>query len=837
MNYQELQRESRQFSGALLVEALVSSKRLRFFVKLSRVIFLAALVACGAASALAGIPSLGALLPQAAEVSVKWLPALQSAALLAAALWLAFEMCEAFYFSYYFRDVDETLPEPGLSKKPAIRFELADIAAQGARDPLVDFFASRFGLLTALRLGLSGKEIAGFLTSRARVAAAAQFELASAAAPLTLAAFAASLLAAFPDLHAFLAARELENEDFVGAAGWVSEVEMGYKKSRRWWGRDELGRIPGIGKDWAYGETALLTRYAVPITSHRIFSEPEGAIGEREETEIERVLSREREANVLLVGEEGLPKLLPLVRLERKIRSGVVLPPLEHKRIFVFDGAPFASAMKEKTLFEQELIRLLAEAAKAGNIIFCFDNFDRFFTAARSLGSDLLSLLDPFLVSPQLQVAAISETGAYHALFEMNPLIKERFERVLFAETGAAALMPALEDNALRIEAREGIFFTYPALRAAAVSASRYFEGALADKAVDLLLELAPSVKTAGRRLISREDVFALVSRKTGIAVGETKEPERAKLLNLERILHERIVGQDEAISALSGALRRARSGVGNPNRPMGSFLFLGPTGVGKTETTKALAAAFFGGEKSITRLDMSEYQSADALRRLIGVFESGQPGELASLLREKPYGVLLLDEFEKTDRSVHDLFLQILDEGFFTDAFGQKVNARNLMIIATSNAGSDRIWELVKAGKGLDRDAVITEIINRGIFKPELLNRFDGVILFKPLGADELRAVARFQLQKLSKRLLEKGLELVITEPLLDYLVSVGQDPKFGARPMNRAIAEHIEQTIAEKLLRREISAGSRVELSEAELRGGTSPSGEVSSRQPADS
>ncbi|HEY4508457.1 MAG TPA: AAA family ATPase, partial [Candidatus Paceibacterota bacterium] len=207
-------------------------------------------------------------------------------------------------------------------------------------------------------------------------------------------------------------------------------------------------------------------------------------------------------------------------------------------------------------------------------------------------------------------------------------------------------------------------------------------------------------------------------------------------------------------------------------------------------------------------------------LNRLIGTFEGGKVGILASLLRERPYGVLLLDEFEKTNKDVHDLFLQVLDEGFFTDVSGKRVNARNLMIIATSNAGSDIIWQSLQEGKALDKDRVITEIINRGIFKPEFLNRFDGVILFHPLGAEHLRVIARLQLQKLAKRLAEKGLELVITDSLLDYLVSVGQDPKFGARPMNRAIQEKVEQKIAEKMLKGELSAGSRVELTANELR-----------------
>jgi len=247
----------------------------------------------------------------------------------------------------------------------------------------------------------------------------------------------------------------------------------------------------------------------------------------------------------------------------------------------------------------------------------------------------------------------------------------------------------------------------------------------------------------------------------------------------------------------------------------------LGPTGVGKTETTKALSEAFFGKDASVMRLDMSEYHSYDSLPRLLGSFEEGKSGILTSMLREHPYGVLLLDEFEKTSKEVMNLFLQILDEGMFSDSTGKKVNARNCVIIATSNAGSDMIWESIKSGQNLadQKDKIVNEIIKEGIFKPELLNRFDGVILFHPLNETHLKSVATLMLKQLQGRLQEKGIELVVNEALINFLVRRGSDPKFGARPINRAIQEKVEEVIAEKMIKGEISAGSKVELSENEL------------------
>jgi ATP-dependent Clp protease ATP-binding subunit ClpC len=378
-------------------------------------------------------------------------------------------------------------------------------------------------------------------------------------------------------------------------------------------------------------------------------------------------------------------------------------------------------------------------------------------------------------------------------------------------------------------------------VQAIALSAERYFSGSdKMDKAEDLLSEIAPVMRNAGRKIVEESDVLKIVERKTGVSLGAFHEDEQEKLANLETILHKRIVGQEEAVKAISGSMRRARSGIHNPNRPIGSFLFLGPTGVGKTETAKALAEAFFGSENNILRFDMSEYSGADALNKLIGSFESGKQGTLSSALKDKPYGVLLLDEFEKTTAEVMNLFLQVLDEGFFSDMAGKKISARNLIIIATSNAGSEMIWEIMKTSlnqsSGLigrtnstefvlggdlakNKDSIIDSLIKNRIFKPELLNRFDGVVLFHPIVGNDLRKVAELMLQKLQKRLQEKELELVVNDKLIDYLMKFGADPKFGARPMNRAVQDKIEQAIADKLIKGEIRAGVRVELSEADL------------------
>lgn len=303
--------------------------------------------------------------------------------------------------------------------------------------------------------------------------------------------------------------------------------------------------------------------------------------------------------------------------------------------------------------------------------------------------------------------------------------------------------------------------------------------------------------------------------------MGEITPEEKEKLETLEPRLHELVVGQEHAITQLSDALRRSRAGIRDLERPVGSFLFLGPTGVGKTQTAKAIAEVFFGDSEALSRLDMSEYSGSRALEQLTGSFDSGQVGILTKLIKSRPYGVLLLDEFEKADRKVHDLFLQILDEGFFTDMGGRKVNARNLIFIATSNAGSDMIWKA--AEEGIDtskiKDELTKYVIDAGIYRPEFLNRFDDVVVFHPLSRDQLHEIAKIMLQGTKTRIKQKGYELVINEPLVEYVTRIGYDPTFGARPMARAIKDTVEQVIAKKIISGSLRAGDRVELGEEDF------------------
>jgi ATP-dependent Clp protease ATP-binding subunit ClpC len=622
----------------------------------------------------------------------------------------------------------------------------------------------------------------------------------------------------------FLFSNGVRDSDAVGAAEWVMREMEDEKISEQWWSRSRLAAIPGVGKDWAYGEISALLRYGHEVLEE--YSEHASVLSakdEREVHELERVLSRAQEANALLVGEKGAGTMDIVHDFAQKIREGSITPELEHKKVFLINGDSIIASMRGKEEFEREFITILNEAIRAGNLILVFPDFPSFVASAHNIGSNVVSLMDPYFTSPKIQFIAVSDNEMFHERLEQDGAFMTRFEKVAVTEPSEAEMIVILQRVAENLEKNHSIFFTYSAIEEALQAAQNYLpDGVLPDKAIDLLIEAVPRAMEQGEYLITRSDILALITLKTKIPVGELSDGERVKLMNLEKFLHMRVVGQNEAVSLISNAMRRARVGVRNMKRPIGSFLFLGPTGVGKTETAKALAEAFFSNEDAISRFDMSEYQTDDALARLIGNFEGEKVGTLTKVLKEKPFGVLLLDEFEKTNHDVLDLFLQILDEGFFSDMRGKRVNARNVIIIATSNAGSDLIWEAVQQGKDLlvMKDEIINKIILRGIFKPELINRFDGVVLFHPLDVSHLSQIARLMLEKLKTRLHARGIDLLVTDDLVNTVIRYGMDSSFGARPMNRAIQEYVEQVIADKLIRGEIKEGSQVSITPEDFR-----------------
>ncbi|MEX2405241.1 MAG: AAA family ATPase [Candidatus Paceibacterota bacterium] len=739
--------------------------------------------------------------------------------LLLLGIWILFLMLQWFHNSFRLEGTETRVRKHGGSEHAhAVSYEVADILYRSDGNLLQGFIASSVGIEVLLRVGVDPEKIRDL----ENIGGVDPQSLPD--GHISLGDVVSTLFEHNQVFKEFVFSAGVQTEDVIATGEWVESMYRDRKERMRWWGRMRLGRIPAIGTDWSYGTAYTLEKYGNYVDEMGYFSlgSPNEEEIEEEVSAIESVLARGGEANVLLVG-EGKDILMEIIgRTAYHVTYGTIFPELQHKRMFLFDGRAFVADLETKAAIERGLIIAFNEAVKAGNLIIVIDDLPGLIDSAKAVDVDVLGILDPYLTASDIQVIGLAQASSFYGSFEHDASVVERFEIVTRSQKEGEDLVRELERIVPRYEATTGLFFTYQAIKSIAENARRYFTtGILADKVHDLMEELAPFVISSGDAVVTEEHVESLVHRKTGIPTGDAGEEERELLLNLEDRLHERIIGQDAAIEGIARALRRSRSGVRNADRPMGSFLFLGPTGVGKTETAKTLARVFFGGTDKMMRFDMSEYKGSDALSKLIGSFEDGKPGRLVQRLREDPYGVVLLDEFEKTSDDVKDLFLQILDEGVFSDMAGREVFARDIIFIATSNAASDTIFKYFNEGKDPveHTDELINSIVEEGIFKPELLNRFDDVVVFHPLEHEHLVDIARIMLNQLKERLYEQGIDLKITDEIINYVAEEGYNPQFGARPMNRVIQDKIEQAIATKKLEGEVSKGSRIILTREDV------------------
>lgn len=782
----------------LVLESVFSGKARSLFVKLSGLLLLILI-------ALVSVFSLSRL-------SI-FAPKIWGLILISLAFYLLAKMVE-FYFnsSYYFDNVALNRYQPGdifTFTVGRILFRVRD------GDVLKYFLLSDIGRRIIKRCGLSDRLISEFLRGRqASIFYKLPLESDRVLKLRDLVEFLFDNDSAFAR---WLAKSEINKAELIGATNWVVyEIEF-QEYNKRWWSESNLIKLPGIAKDWGFGNTMTLDQYSWDLLYGLNYSSIDYEYSNRldEIIQVENILSKQKEANVFVIADSATERLDIVWHLTRRIRNGSASSALEFKRPVLFNTAVFLSHFKEKSTLETELLKILTEASRAGNIILVFDNFTSLLQGSALLGTDFVSLIYPYLVSDAIQVMALSGNNDFHNFIEPNATLMTTFDRIFIRPLPEESIIHNLERVVWQIEKKHRLFFTYPALLTIVKGADNYFtDDDSGDKAVDLLTEIAPWAQSHRYKVINRAEVEELIQTKTGIPLGRIQPAERESLMNLEKNLHNRVVGQTEAIFSISNALRRARAGIRHTGKPIGSFLFLGPTGVGKTETSKALAEVMFGQESKMIRLDMSEYQTTEAVTKLIGSFANNQIGILAKLVREHPYGVLLLDEFEKTNPDVLDIFLQILDEGFFSDKEGKRVSLRNLVIVATSNAGADLVWQLVRAGKKPQErvDELINHIIHQGKIKPELLNRFDAVIVFHPLQTEELKQIAELMLKKLAKRLMTKGITLEINDLLIKTVAEQGADEVFGARPMQRYIQDNIEQQVADGIIDGSVKSGLTV-------------------------
>ncbi|MBI4054297.1 MAG: ATP-dependent Clp protease ATP-binding subunit [Candidatus Doudnabacteria bacterium] len=631
------------------------------------------------------------------------------------------------------------------------------------------------------------------------------------------------MLASHSDfLRKFIFELKLEKKDLRVLADWQQEAEGQQQLRRRFWDKANLMRTRGIGKDWAAGFTINLEKYASDLTGALGKISGVHLFGRQEETEaIERVLARAGENNAVLVGEEGVGKRTVAYALARRIALGETLSSLAHKRVLELDlGAVLAGAQSGHEV-EARLKMLLNDAVRAGNVILLVTDVHALFDSSGAAGTiNASEMFLPYLSSSAFQLIGTTSHRGYHETIEKNPSLLRVFEKVEVHEPNKEGVFAIMHDVVPQIERHNQVLISYQAISAAIELTDRYIKNVpFPEKTIDVLQEAAVYAKTKGRSsIVTAEHVEEVVHRKTSVPVGKIALAESEVLLDLEKILHRRIIGQEEAISAIADAMRRARSGIASEKKPIGAFLFLGPTGVGKTETAKALAAVYFGSEARMLRFDMSEYQQPDSVNRLIGTGE--QSGLLTTAVLEAPFSLLLFDEVEKAHPNILNLFLQVFDDGRLTDALGRTVDFTNTIIIATSNAGAEMIRESIKAFREANlKERLLDFLQKQGIFRPEFLNRFDATIIYRPLSEEQTEQVVELLLADLNRRLHPKDVTLRVTPELVKKIAQIGFDPQFGARPLRRVIQDRIETLIAKKLLSGEIQRGQTVELRAEEI------------------
>ncbi|HHW19302.1 MAG TPA: ATP-dependent Clp protease ATP-binding subunit [Firmicutes bacterium] len=609
---------------------------------------------------------------------------------------------------------------------------------------------------------------------------------------------------------------------------------------------------------------------------------------EREIERVIQILSRRTKNNPVLIGEPGVGKTAIVEGLAQAIKEGRVPEMLKGKRVVTLDLAALVAGTKYRGEFEERLKKVLEEIRRAGDIILFIDEMHNIIGAGAAEGAiDASSILKPMLARGELQCVGATTLDEYRKHVEKDAALERRFQPVLVNEPTVEETIEILKGLRDRYEAHHKVKYTDEALEMAARLSDRFVSDRfLPDKAIDLIDEAGSRVRMKAfeapkdvrdlenelenvvkekeeavasqefekaaqlrdkeqelRKLleekrknwqkndipekatVTADDIAAIVSEWTGIPVKRLAATESERLLHLEEELHKRVIGQDEAVHAVARAIRRSRAGLKDPKRPIGSFIFLGPTGVGKTELARALAEALFGDEDAMIRLDMSEYQERHTVSRLVGAppgyvgYEEG--GQLTEAVRRKPYSVILFDEIEKAHPDVFNVLLQVLEDGRLTEAKGRTVDFRNTVIIMTSNAGAEAIHGKAVLGFTVDRDTKraheemkdrVMDAVKR-IFRPEFLNRVDEIIVFHALTAEHLKAIVDLQLKEVEKRLRESAdITLAVTDRAKQKLIEEGTNPEFGARPLRRAIQRLVEDPLSDLVLRGEVRERQRV-------------------------
>ncbi len=639
-----------------------------------------------------------------------------------------------------------------------------------------------------------------------------------------------------------------------------------------------LNKVKEMQDNGELGEESALAKYTVDLTKLAKEGKLMPVIGrEKELQRVIEILSRKTKNNPVLVGDPGVGKTAIVEGLAQKIVKGEVPEELKGKRVLMLDMGRLLAGSKFRGEFEERLKAVIDEIKKLGDKVILFiDELHTIVGAGAAEGAmDAANLLKPALARGELRAIGATTVEEYRKYIEKDKALARRFQPVYVSEPSVEETIEILKGLRPVYEEHHKVKITDEAIEAAAKLSARYItDRFLPDKAIDLIDEAASKTRLSGQMkdprvaamekelkeleeeiddltikgqykeaaekkqelLKMRKDYDALVKELgvknddtvdedaiakvveswTGIPASKMVQSEREKLLKLEELIHQRIVDQEEAVRVIADVVRKARAGIKDPKRPIGTFLFLGPTGVGKTELAKALAEVLFGSEDAMIRIDMSEYMEKHSVSKLIGAppgyvgYEEG--GQLTEAVRRRPYSVVLLDEVEKAHPEVFNVLLQVFDDGRLTDGKGNTVDFRNTIIIMTSNIASDTILRNLERGKDFEEiEQLVREELKR-YFRPEFINRIDSVVIFKPLKKEHVKQIVDLMIKKLEKRLQDKELKLQISDSAKEYLANKGYDPAFGARPLRRVIEREVETPLATKLIAGEIEEGDTV-------------------------